>query len=218
MEPYNNLKKPLIASFFLLINFAHAFSASTPSSEDPTKTTFIVRPLLKEPPSSEDIYKKSHSVPAVAVSGTTKPNPQLKKICDKTDYPSLCLSSITPFFTGKTEIISVLRMAIDAAIKQTEVAISAAQKIVNSSNNPPETASILQDCIETYTDAIDNFHSAEEAIPEKDIGTINTMLSAAVADYETCNDESGGSSPMTSYGEKLVNMTSNCLVIASLIK
>lgn len=44
------------------------------------------------------------------------------------------------------------------------------------------------------------------------------MLSAAITDYGTCNDEFSEPNPMASYGEKLSDMTCNCLPIASLLK
>ncbi|XP_050219128.1 pectinesterase inhibitor [Mercurialis annua] len=218
MEPCNPLNKPLIASFFLFINFAHLIYASS-------ENTLVVRPFLKGgggggSSGDDSIYKNSHSQPVVGgSSGTSKPSDGLKKLCDKTDYPSLCMTTLTPFFKGKTDIISVLQMSINAAIQQTKSAISVAQKLVKAPGTPGEDVSNLKECIETYTDALDNFNNAKEAIPEKDTGTINTMLSAAIADYETCNDEFGGSgSPIGKYGEKLTDMTSNCLVFAAMIK
>jgi len=55
--------------------------------------------------------------------------------------------------------------------------------------------------------------------PARDIGTINTMLSAALTDFVTCEDEfSGETSELSPYDDKGTKMASNCLAIASLIK
>ncbi|KAJ9154597.1 hypothetical protein P3X46_027917 [Hevea brasiliensis] len=197
-------------------------SAPIPSAEIPSKTTFSMRRLLtrmlKEFRSSNHQARllKSNFVPASSKSKTNNPN--LKKICDQTDYASLCLSSITPYFNGKTDTVSVLQMAINATVQQTKLAISAAEKLATASNTPDETASTLSDCKQNYEDALDDLQSAQDAIPENDIGTINTMLSAAITEYGTCNDEFSGPNPMANYGDKLTKMNSNCLVIASLLK
>ncbi|KAF2308266.1 hypothetical protein GH714_039869 [Hevea brasiliensis] len=88
-----------------------------------------------------------------------------------------------------TDTVSVLQMAINATVQQTKLAISATEKLATASNTPDETASTLSDCKQNYEDALDDLQSAQDAIPENDIGTINTMLSAAITEYGTCNDD-----------------------------
>ncbi|KAL3752936.1 hypothetical protein ACJRO7_000347 [Eucalyptus globulus] len=149
-------------------------------------------------------------------------NLALKKVCDTTDYPALCISTLAPFLVGSAlleEPIVLLHAAIKAATAETKLAMMVLGRLIETSRADARTLMILKDCHDNYSDALDNYQAATDAIPNWDIGTINTMLSAAVTDYETCEDEfSGRRSPMASRDNKLSRMADNCLAIASLIK
>ncbi|KAM7278537.1 hypothetical protein ACFE04_005671 [Oxalis oulophora] len=166
-----------------------------------------------------DIFQ---TAPAAApTTNTLIINPQLKAICGQTDYVDLCLASLTPFFKGKTDPVAVLRTAIQAAGEATKMALAVATKMASSKGTDKSTASRLNDCKDSYEDALDNFQSAVEAIASLDIGTINSMLSAVVTDYSTCDDgfiEFNQESLLATYNAKLTKMGSNCLAIASLVK
>ncbi|KAK9288788.1 hypothetical protein L1049_017252 [Liquidambar formosana] len=144
----------------------------------------------------------------------------IQKICDKTDNPSLCISSISPFLKGagaKIDVHSVIEMAIKACSHHAKLAILAASKLARGSSDAT-TVSSINDCKDFYSDALDNLQSARDAIASRDIGTINIMLSAAVTDFGTCEDGfAGESSPLAHFNEKLSKLASNCLAIASLI-
>lgn len=77
----------------------------------------------------------------------------------------------------------------------------------------------IMDCKDMYSDALDGLQSAMDAIPNKDVGTINSMLSGVISDAVACDDGfEGQKSPFGDYNDKLRKMGSNCLAIASLIK
>ncbi|KAL6548199.1 hypothetical protein OROGR_008620 [Orobanche gracilis] len=85
---------------------------------------------------------------------------------------------------------------------------------------PPELASVLRDCKDSYDDAVYNFESTIDAFPRRDIGTMNSMLSAVITDVGDCEDGFSGfgeESPFSSVADRLTNMTSNCLAIVSLL-
>lgn len=215
MEPSNNQKKLLIISSFALMLLNSALA--TPSAESSSENTLNVHsstPALKENQFSRSPVSDSTQAPSASVPN----DPALKKICDKTTFPSLCLSSIAPFFNGQTDAISILEMAIKATTEYTKLAIAAASELADAPTTPPSTASGLRDCKANYKDALDDLKSATHAISNHDIGTMNTMLSAVVTDYVTCDDGFSGQNPIRMYNEKLGNMASNCLALASFIK
>ncbi|GMH16558.1 hypothetical protein Nepgr_018399 [Nepenthes gracilis] len=147
-------------------------------------------------------------------------DPGIRKICDSTDYSPLCLASIKPFLNGKTDPISVLKMHIRASVQATKTALTLATNLASAANRAlVPTRSALNDCLEMYKDALDNFQDTLNAIPSCDTGTMNSMLSAALNDFVTCDDGfAEAKSPMAEINDKLHKMSSNCLAIVSLIK
>ncbi|KAL4643117.1 hypothetical protein ACB092_02G070500 [Castanea dentata] len=197
----------------------HNNPPSIPASMDSQKTIN---------PSSESSNSLSLQTDIVKTSPHSNPpsipasmDPAIKKICDSTDNPALCLSTLAPFLSGKTDPISVLEMAIKACTQHVKDAIATASVLTNVHKASTDSGNIpfFKDCTEMYNDALDNLQSAMDAIPARDIGTINTMLSAALSDFVTCEDEfSGETSELSPYDDKGTKMASNCLAIASLIK
>ncbi|KAK6930270.1 Pectinesterase inhibitor domain [Dillenia turbinata] len=153
-------------------------------------------------------------------------DPKIKKICESTDYPQICLSTIGPFLTGKTDTISVLEIVIKACVQHAKLALKAAKQLSKKSGVSQILSSGADVCRENFEDALDNLQRAMDAIPGKDIGTINSMLSAVVTDAGSCEDafqegpvpDSDEEPPMKIYYDKLSKMASNCLAVASLIQ
>ncbi|XP_022851735.1 pectinesterase inhibitor 1-like [Olea europaea var. sylvestris] len=148
-------------------------------------------------------------------------DPKVMKICDSTDHPSLCLGTVVPLLDDKTDQFSVLEVSVKACSELTKFALSMAKKISNMPGVPPQVASIIRDCKDNYDAVMSNFEKAINALPERDIGTLNTMLSAVITDVGDCEDElssTATTSPLSDYAEKLTNMTSNSLAIASLLQ
>jgi len=204
---------------------------SEPSNSKPpsSKQFSILTPSQKTiNPSSESSNSLSPQTDMLNTSPHSNPpsipasmDPAIKKICDSTDHPALCLSTLAPFLSGKTDPISVLEMAIKACTQHVNDAIATASVLTNvhKASTYSGYIPIFKDCTEMYNDALDNLQSAMDAIPARDIGTINIMLSAALSDFVTCEDEfSGETSELSPYDDKGTKMASNCLAIASLIK
>ncbi|KAL3508156.1 hypothetical protein ACH5RR_033538 [Cinchona calisaya] len=170
--------------------------------------------------SPSEAFASSNFDESAAVLSLGNVDPEIKKICDSTDYPSLCLNTIAPYLHGSTNEFSVLEVAIKAGNEYAKFALSTIRKLASTPGTPHEIVSILNDCKDSYEDVLYNFQKAMTALPERDIGTMNTMLSAVLTDAGDCEDAFAGAnfpSPMSNFGEKLINMTSNCLAIVSLI-
>ncbi|KAL3505635.1 hypothetical protein ACH5RR_031017 [Cinchona calisaya] len=145
--------------------------------------------------------------------------PEIKKICNSTDYPSLCLSTIVPLLNGKTNVFSVLEIAIKASNEYAKFVLSTVKKLASIPGTPHEIVSVLNDCKDSYEDVVYNFDKTMNALTDHDIGTMNTMLSAVMTDAGDCEDNIKGANfpcPVSEFSEKLINMTSNCLAIISL--
>lgn len=113
----------------------------------------------------------------------------------------------------------MLEMVINACSMHAKLALAAVSKLSMGQNNARRTAMAVIDCKDMYSDALDGLQSALDAIPNKDVGTINSMLSGVISDAVTCDDGfEGQKSPFGDYNDKLRKMGSNCLAIASLIK
>jgi len=82
----------------------------------------------------------------------------------------------------------------------------------------PEKSPSVTDCVGIYADALDNLRNAMDAIKSLDIGTINSMVSAALTDFDTCEDGFSGASPLSFYDQKGIKLASVCLAIATLVK
>lgn len=142
----------------------------------------------------------------------------MKKICDSTDHPDLCLATIVPQLNGKTDVSSALDVAIRAGAKISRYGLFLVQKLAADPATPPEVAAVLKNCKESCSIAVDNYENAIDALPEHDIGTMNSMLSAVITNVGDCADvlaKKGPDSPFSSVATRLRNVTSNCLAIVS---
>lgn len=222
-------------------------SQQPPSPPQPTSVPAAPVPPTptSEPQDSPDAPSPKPELPKLQISLPTGPlsvgvgaggigvgvgvkpitDPIVKGLCDKTDLPPLCLSSIAPFFNGKTDVTSVIEMLIKSATEQTKQAITTARTMANGAKSDPKKLSMFNDCFEIYDDALDNLQEAVDAIPAKDIGTLETMVSAAISDYSTCDDGFTGQpnpipdgvSPMAKVNDHLMNIASVILALAKLI-
>ncbi|KAK1318752.1 hypothetical protein QJS10_CPB04g00992 [Acorus calamus] len=112
-------------------------------------------------------------------------------------------------------------MEIKACANLTEIAREASHRIASDPSTPSTLSMVISVCTESYDDALDNLKSATKAIADRDAGTLDSMLSAAMTDFGTCEDSfmetPGIVSPMAKYDDTLTKLASNCLVIAKLV-
>ncbi|KAF3456347.1 hypothetical protein FNV43_RR00997 [Rhamnella rubrinervis] len=190
----------------------------TTIAEPPSETTFsTARPPTNSPRESPRINLINQAMKPEVFSAAL--DPSVKKICDSTDYSDVCLASLSTFLIpGKTDPVSVLESAIKAATEHAKQAMSQAMKLASAPNLPTRKANALSDCQYMFSDALDNLQSAMEALPSRDLATVNSMLSAVITDSQTCEDGFSGVSPLADFDATLRMMGSNCLAIASLIQ
>ncbi|KAI3459218.1 hypothetical protein Pfo_015881 [Paulownia fortunei] len=167
-----------------------------------------------------DVSTKLHSVNADFSTKlhSVSVDPEVKKICDDTDHPALCLATLLPLVKGKVDVESVLEVAVQASNEFAKQGLSLAKKLAEKPGTPPQLLSTLKDCKDSYDTAVDNFDKTIDAFTVRDIGTMRSMLSAVITFIGDCEDEFAElqtDSPLSGYAEKLTDMTSNCLAIVS---
>ncbi|KAK6138794.1 hypothetical protein DH2020_027458 [Rehmannia glutinosa] len=190
----------------------------------PSPLNYVSFPPSKSTSPNADAPEKSDGPSQFDFSPTLSPmadvNPKVKEICDSTDHPSLCLDTVVPLLNGATDVPSVLEAAISVSSKLAQVGLSLAKKFAETPGAPPELVSALQDCQDSYDSVVYNFQNTFDAFPKRDIGTMNSMLSAVITNVGDCEDvfsKSGEDSPFSNIADRLTNMTSNCLAIISLL-
>ncbi|PKA48197.1 Pectinesterase 2 [Apostasia shenzhenica] len=144
----------------------------------------------------------------------------LKSFCKHTDYFDLCMSSIRKAAPqlrsfNTASIAAALMKAVDAKAHE---AVAFAKKLANDPHFTGRTRELLHDCIDTYSDALDNLKSAGDAIRARDNGTRDSMLSAMISNFGTCEDgfqELSLKSPTAEWTETLQHMVDNVLAIVN---
>ena len=158
----------------------------------------------------------------LSLPGGQIPNPEVKKACDSTDNPLLCLSSVGPFLQGKFDSISILESEIKAVEAQTKKVMQKAAEIAQNPATAEDVKQGLTYCKENYDSMIDNLNAAVDAIAKHDKGTLSTALSAVISDLSTCDDTFAETtttpSPMKKLETPIMDLSSNCLALVSFLR
>ncbi|KAJ0033899.1 hypothetical protein Pint_24361 [Pistacia integerrima] len=190
--------------------------APSPSRKDPPLIARSRGQFLSTTPHSGSLFSRnSKFYHPPSIPSETNNIPEITKICNSTDRPALCVKFITPLYSSDT--LSVLDKTITATAHQIKLARAAITNLAKTPTLQSTKQSDYQDCKESYEDALENLQNAKNAIPQLDIGTINSMLSAAVTDFSDCDDFSNNPH-ILKFDDILRNLVSTCLVVASSIK
>ncbi|EEF47254.1 enzyme inhibitor, putative [Ricinus communis] len=146
-------------------------------------------------------------------------NPVLVKICGTTDHPQECLASVSPFQTGESDPVSVLKMEMQALYQGFEKAFDKATEISEHPDTPASIKMCLDTCLEMYDSGLIDLQDAISALSNHDIDKLKTVLSATLSDIDTCDEafmeESDTHSPMKEIDDELTKIASNNLAIAN---
>lgn len=219
----------IIFIFFTLLSFNSAHAVCVPRNNSTSAPNpNAPRNLKPVPPASSPMTIESCPAPEAAAlvdsvltalpQASGNENPEIKRICDATDYPDVCLATLGRY-NGPSDIPAVLGIAIQAGLDFAKASLAMADRLTTQSGMPPDQVSSLTDCKDSYDDVSYNFQNANDALPGKDVGTMNTMLSAAITNVGDCMDGfEGMESPVATFSDKLKKMASNCLAIISQLK
>ncbi|XP_074324926.1 uncharacterized protein LOC141661816 [Apium graveolens] len=194
----------IIFILFTLIFFNSAHAACVPRNNSTSAPNpHAPRNLKPLPPAAPTTLQ---SCPAPEAAGLV-------------DAVLTALPQATGRYNGPSDIPSVLAIAIQAGLDFAKAAAANADRLSTQSGMPPNQVAALNDCKDSYDDVSYNFQNAYDALPAKDVGTMNTMLSAAITDVGDCMDGfEGMDSPMATFSDKLKMMASNTLAIIVQLK
>ncbi|CAN6352018.1 unnamed protein product [Urochloa humidicola] len=148
----------------------------------------------------------------------------VRSLCLKTDYPDLCMSSISkqppPLAGGKRlDAAGVLRLAMGAVRSKAAEAKAKAAALAADPKTQPLARGPLHDCVESYDDIAYSLDQADKALAAGDRDTTGTMLDTVRTDVDTCDqgfEERAELTPvMAKYDAELAELASNCLAIAT---
>ncbi|KAJ4850338.1 hypothetical protein Tsubulata_037454 [Turnera subulata] len=199
---------------------------STPSPKTPTQSSGSQSsgssPTQQTPSSSsQQTPTDSPSTPGIAALNLaqTSKDPTLQKLCGATDHPEACLSTIGPFLKGSADPDNILRTGIQGINKVFELAMNTAEKLMKDPSLSNWVKQCLDVCIESFDSGLSDNEKALAALNDKDMGTLQTMLSAAISDVSSCTDafaeQAGTESPLKGMEQQLDKLASNNMAICS---
>ncbi|XP_062091227.1 putative invertase inhibitor [Humulus lupulus] len=144
--------------------------------------------------------------------------------CKKTLYFQLCVSSLRSDPQSQTSDLRGLAIiALNLSIANGVNTLSHVSNLVSEAayNGSQFASTSLSDCIDVYSDAIQNLQDSVQALNDKSFDTMQTLVAAAMTDSETCEDGfkemNGLSSPLTEQNQHFSQLCSNFLAITTLL-
>lgn len=204
----------------------HSFILISPSSAlcvPRNNTSTGRRPVQAPPPPPPPRAVVVPSLPPARSPPPVDRSASLKAICSRTDNPVLCDNMLTSYLEGASSITprSVLEAHMTACSDHTSKAAAFVTTLIANPLTLPIMSASLGVCKDNYADAQDNIDQARAALVAGDKSTVNIMMSAAMSDYETCEDGfmelPGVRSPIASFNDMLSKIGSNCLAIAEMV-
>lgn len=109
----------------------------------------------------------------------------------------------------------------EACAEHTNTAAAVLGKLLANPLTPSMVAGNQHVCQDNYSDTLDNIEQAKTALAAGHKVAVNIMISAALSDYDTCEDGfselPSTASPLASYYYLLSKIASNCLAIDDLV-
>ncbi|KAJ9185953.1 hypothetical protein P3X46_005521 [Hevea brasiliensis] len=143
------------------------------------------------------------------------------KTCDQTLYKDLCNSALAS--APESEVTDVQSLA-KFALKMTSLNAVEIHKRISLLFNTSSDEFIKQcltDCSEIYTDATDQLEDSMVALDFKSYNDVNTWVTAAMTDAQSCedgfNEKSGIVSPLSDINKKFTQLCSISLAITNLL-
>ncbi|KAL6986074.1 hypothetical protein U1Q18_019441 [Sarracenia purpurea var. burkii] len=128
----------------------------------------------------------------------------IKKSCNATTYPRLCFKSLSTYANNiKTSPKKLATTALSVTLSATRSASAAMKNLSESQGLSPREAAAVADCVEELGDSVDELRRSTEEMGHIGGGgsefafqmnDIETWVSAALTDDDTCMDGFAGAS------------------------
>ncbi|KMZ69755.1 Pectinesterase [Zostera marina] len=241
--PKSGIMNPAIV---ILIPF-FSIAVATPSSEwftTPVETTSTIRPgdgdedydapsipTFEWPLFAETAATKSMFSIWDTVS-TQNADPRIQNVCEKCNNREVCISAVEQgiALTGRKpeniDVTEVLVLQMEAGRRQTEQAwIQYRDIYVKDAEKSMMVKVVMDSCMRNYNDSMDGYEDALDAVKRKDMGDLQTQLSATAQGYDDCGDDEAPEDPVppadgpwVKYNQDLLMLVDNCFELAKLLK
>ncbi|CAK9158682.1 unnamed protein product [Ilex paraguariensis] len=145
----------------------------------------LIYESITEPPDDDDLSSKAAE--------------SLKTICSVTQYTNSCFTSLSSFnanFGSKIDPECVFKLSIQVAVTEFTKLESVPITLISKLNDP-STESALKDCTSLFDDGLSQLNRSlelmevdpgEKVLTEAKIGDLNSWISGAMTDQQTCLD------------------------------
>ncbi|XP_039121966.1 21 kDa protein-like [Dioscorea cayenensis subsp. rotundata] len=153
----------------------------------------------------------------------------IRNSCTKTDYPTLCFSSLSAYApTIQTSPKQLAEAALSVSLDNTRSTSAMIRSMSKGRGTSSREKEAMSDCMETLEDSVEELKQSLQAMGElrgKDVklhmNDIQTWVSAALTDENTCmngftNNEikdEGAENKVRSQVVKVAQLTSNALAL-----
>ncbi|KAL2338832.1 hypothetical protein Fmac_013278 [Flemingia macrophylla] len=153
--------------------------------------------------------------------------------CKHTLHFQVCISSLrsVPGSSKASDLKVLAEIALNLSTAYAADTLSYIYKLQSSSSssangsNNIRVSRCLSDCVEEYSEAIENLHDSKQALANGDCDQVDMLVSAAMSDAETCEDgfkdmqseDSDSISPLTEHNLYFSELCSNALAITKLL-
>ncbi|KAL2492931.1 putative pectinesterase/pectinesterase inhibitor 26 [Abeliophyllum distichum] len=169
----------------VLENFG--FALQMKNSEN---SSAVIHESITEPPESEE-------EPSQIASNSAQ---SLKTVCAVTRYPKSCFSSISSLNPPSTaNPLNFFNLSLQATARELSNLTSLPKELISKSNDK-RTESALKDCISLFDDSVSQLSrslelmkvgTGEKVLTDMNNSDLQTWISAAMTDQETCLDGIG---------------------------
>ncbi|KDP22408.1 hypothetical protein JCGZ_26239 [Jatropha curcas] len=153
----------------------------------------------------------------------------IKSSCLVTRYPDLCYQTLSAYATSiqDNNPTQLANAALNVTLKSAEATSNMVSKMLKAHNLMPKEAAAIKDCVETMRDSVDEIKQSllvmsdlEGPDFEMKMSNIQTWVSAALTDEDTCMDGFQGNAmngkvklKIRQYVERVSQLTSNALAL-----
>ncbi|KAJ4811989.1 Plant invertase/pectin methylesterase inhibitor superfamily protein [Rhynchospora pubera] len=156
----------------------------------------------------------------------------LDRMCAKTTYPQVCVSSLSPYIsTIQNSTVHLARASVSVSVDTAQSALTLVTRLTSNSGLTPSEASAVRDCVPTMGDCVMVLQKALDTMVITEgklagdwmqMDNVKTWVSAALTDENTCAlGFTGGEKAAAKVLKKKVNdamqRTSNALALLAMI-
>ncbi|EEF32721.1 21 kDa protein precursor, putative [Ricinus communis] len=187
---------------------------------EPTITSYLLKFALTFLLFISNMEKSSSSATAATTKSSSSAYKEyLKTACSSTTYPKLCYSSLSPYcYTIKTDDLTLCSTALNVSLQVAYNTSSLVTVLSKQKGLSKTEAQVIEDCIDEMGDSIDELSQSLDAFGSLklnstdlrfQISNIQTWVSAALTNEDTCSDEIDDTRVSSSAKKKIKKSISN---------